>query len=63
MTVMLFNLDPASRWEVVASSACWFIAALAQSLKVEEHSTRLTRGGELLTTLWMLSSHLGGGVQ
>lgn len=63
VTVMLFNLDPASRWEVVASSACWFIAALAQSLKVEEHSTRLTRGGELLTTLWMLSSHLGGGVQ
>jgi hypothetical protein len=62
VAMMLFGMDPGSRWEVVASSAFWFIAALAQSNKAGQHCRQLTKGGELLTILWILSSHLGGGV-
>jgi hypothetical protein len=49
--------------EVLRTSACWFIACLAQANKVEEHCAMLRDGGELLTTLWILSSDLGGGAQ
>ncbi len=63
LAVLLLKLDAATRWEVLKKSACWFIASLAQSNKVEEHCAMLRDGGELLTTLWILSSDLGGGAQ
>jgi hypothetical protein len=63
LAVLLLKLDAARRWEVLKKSACWFIASLAQSNKVEEHCAMLRDGGELLTTLWILSSDLGGGAQ
>jgi hypothetical protein len=63
LAVLLLKLDAARRWEVLKKSACWFIASLAQSNKVEEHCATLRDGGELLTTLWILSSDLGGGAQ
>ncbi|KAH9571781.1 hypothetical protein CY35_02G111200 [Sphagnum magellanicum] len=63
LAVLLLKMDAAKRWEVLRTSACWFIACLAQANKVEEHCARLRDGGELLTTLWILSSDLGGGAQ
>ncbi|CAK9268756.1 unnamed protein product [Sphagnum jensenii] len=63
LAVLLLKLDAARMWEVLKKSACWFIASLAQSNKVEEHCAMLRDGGELLTTLWILSSDLGGGAQ
>jgi hypothetical protein len=63
LAVLLLEMDAAKRWEVLRTSACWFIACLAQANKVEEHCARLRDGGELLTTLWILSSDLGGGPQ
>ncbi len=63
LAVLLLQMDAAKRWEVLRTSACWFIACLAQANKVEEHCAMLRDGGELLTTLWILSSDLGGGAQ
>jgi hypothetical protein len=63
LAVLLLQIDAAKRWEVLRTSACWFIACLAQANKVEEHCAMLRDGGELLTTLWILSSDLGGGAQ
>jgi len=63
LAVLLLEMDAAKRWEVLRTSACWFIACLAQANKVEEHCAMLRDGGELLTTLWILSSDLGGGAQ
>jgi len=63
LAVLLVEMDAGKRWEVLRTSACWFIACLAQANKVEEHSAMLRDGGELLTTLWILSSDLGGGAQ
>jgi hypothetical protein len=63
LAVLLLQMDAARRWEVLRTSACWFIACLAQANKVEEHCAMLRDGGELLTTLWIISSDLGGGAQ
>ena len=60
VAMMLFGKDPGSRWEVVASSAFSYIAAPAQSNNAGQHCRKLTQGRELLTVLWILSSHLGG---
>jgi hypothetical protein len=63
LAVLLLQMDAAKRWEVLRTSASWFIACLAQANKVEEHCAMLRDGGELLTTLWILSSDFGGGAQ
>ncbi|KAH8970853.1 hypothetical protein BDL97_02G110700 [Sphagnum fallax] len=63
LAVLLLQMDAAKRWEVLRTSACWFIACLGQANKVEEHCAMLRDGGELLTALWILSSDLGGGAQ
>ncbi|CAM6113067.1 unnamed protein product [Calypogeia fissa] len=60
---LVTDLDGQSRWDLLSTSACHFIAMLAQANKLDQHCSQLTQGGELLTTLWILSSHLGSSQQ
>lgn len=50
------------RWGLIEGTAAHFVACLADTgNKIEENCAKLTKGGELLTFLWILFSHLGGG--
>lgn len=49
------------RWALIEGTAAHFVACLANASRTVEHCAKLTQGGELLTFLWILFSHMGGG--
>ena len=62
LAVLLVDcMSAEDRWTLIEGSAAHFVACLGNASKTVDHCAKLTQGGELLTFLWILFSHLGGG--
>lgn len=60
--LLVDHMSLEDRWTLIEGTAAHFVACLANSSKTLDHCATLTHGGELLTFLWILFSHFGGGV-
>ncbi|KAF7850429.1 hypothetical protein BT93_L5503 [Corymbia citriodora subsp. variegata] len=51
--------DEESKWETMSNTWLWLLHYAAINIKGETHVQVLSKGGELLTFVWLLMAHLG----
>ncbi|KAF7849222.1 hypothetical protein BT93_L1069 [Corymbia citriodora subsp. variegata] len=55
----LLAADEESKWETMSDTWLWLLKYAAINIKGETHVQVLSKGGELVTFVWLLMAHLG----